>query len=110
VSCSIEDLARYAAEHLAGLKGRGRLLKQESYERLHITWNEQPDGFTLGWGLRSDPNYGVVHYGAGSGGTFFVRIWIAPETNIAIVTATNAGTGADATKQIIEQLAKRFRD
>jgi hypothetical protein len=109
VSCSIEDLARYAGEHLAGLRGRGKLLKQESYEHLHATRNSQPAGFTLGWGRRVDPEYGVVHFGAGSGGTFFVRIWIAPEADFAIVAATNSGNGADATKQAIERLARIHR-
>jgi hypothetical protein len=92
-----------------GLQGRGTLLKRESYERLHATWNDEPSGFTLGWGRRQDEDYGVIHYGAGSGGTFFVRIWLAPKANLAIVAASNSGTGAEATKEAIERLVKEYR-
>ncbi len=109
ISCSIEDLARYAQEHLLGLQGRGKLLRKETYEKLHATWNGQSTGFTLGWGRGLDPEFGVIHFGAGSGGTFFARIWICPTLNLAIVTMTNSGSGGDATKTAIDRLARIYR-
>jgi CubicO group peptidase (beta-lactamase class C family) len=109
VHSSIGDLARYAADHLNGLRGRRALLPQSSYERLHRTLDGSPDGFTLGWGIRSDPRHGVVHFGSGSGGTFFVRIAIVPARDIAIVVASNAGEAAEGTKDVVDALLAEER-
>ncbi len=109
VHCSVDDLARYAGEHLRGLRGDGRLLRAETYQTLHRTVNDSNDGFTLGWGARVDPAWGIVHFGAGSGGTFFARIYIIPSHDLAVVVLTNAGTGGDATKELGRMLIERFR-
>jgi CubicO group peptidase (beta-lactamase class C family) len=101
---SIRDLALYAADHLNGLLGRPALLPQSAYERLHRTLDGQPEGFTLGWGVRSDPRWGTVHFGSGSGGTFFVRIVIVPGRDLAVVVASNSGEAADATREVVEAL------
>ena len=101
---SISDLGRYAADHLNGLLGRKALLPRASYEKLHRTPTGAEEGFTLGWGVRRDARWGVLHYGAGSGGTFFIRIAIAPEHDIAVVAASNSGEAAAATKEVIESL------
>jgi CubicO group peptidase (beta-lactamase class C family) len=102
VSSSIRDLARYAADHLNGLRGRRALLPQGFYERMHRTLDGGPEGFTLGWGRRFDPERGVVHYGSGSGGTFFVRIVIAPASDVAVVVASNSGEAGEATREVID--------
>ena len=59
---------------------------------------------TLGWGVRSDPRWGTVHFGSGSGGTFFVRIVIVPGRDLAVVVASNSGEAADATRDVVEAL------
>ncbi len=102
VNSAIGDLARYAADHLNGLLGRRALLPQSFYERLHRTIDGAPEGFTLGWGRRLDPRLGVVHFGSGSGGTFFVRIVIAPSRDVAIVVASNAGEAGEATREVVD--------
>lgn len=104
VNSSVGDLARYAADHLNGLRGRRALLSPAAYERLHRTLHGEEAGFTLGWGVRKDPKLGVVHYGAGSGGTFFVRIFIVPDRDTAIVAASNSGEAAAATREVIDSL------
>ncbi|MBA2564968.1 MAG: beta-lactamase family protein [Gemmatimonadetes bacterium] len=104
VNASIGDIARYAADQLDGLRGRKALLREESYRRLHRTLGGETEGFTLGWGVRNDPDLGIVHYGAGSGGTFFVRITIVPDRDLAIVVASNSGEAAAATKEVISTL------
>ncbi|HEX5715398.1 MAG TPA: serine hydrolase domain-containing protein [Thermoanaerobaculia bacterium] len=101
---SIGDLGRYAADHLNGLLGRKALLPQSAYEKLHRTPDGADQGFTLGWGVRRDERWGVLHYGAGSGGTFFVRIAIAPEHDVAVAVASNSGEAAAATREVIESL------
>ena len=102
VSSSIGDLATYAADHLNGLRGRPALLPQGAYQRLHRTLDGAADGFSLGWGVRSDPKLGVVHFGAGSGGTFFVRITVVPDRDLAGVVAANSGEAGPATREVID--------
>lgn len=104
VNTSIGDLARYAADHLDGLKGRKALLPAAAYERLHRTLDGKPEGFTLGWGVRQDPQWGIVHYGSGSGGTFFVRITIVPALDTAIVVASNSGDASAASREVTNSL------
>jgi CubicO group peptidase (beta-lactamase class C family) len=104
VHSSIGDLGRYAADHLNGLLGRKALLPRAAYDKLHRTPTGADQGFTLGWGVRQDPRWGTLHYGAGSGGTFFVRIAIAPEHDVAVAVASNSGEAAAATKEVIESL------
>ena len=104
VHSSIGDLGRYAADHLNGLLGRKALLPRGAYDRLHRTLTGADQGFTLGWGVRRDARWGVLHYGAGSGGTFFVRIAIAPEHDRAVAVASNSGEAAAATREVIESL------
>jgi CubicO group peptidase (beta-lactamase class C family) len=104
VSATIGDMALYAADQLNGLRGKRALLQRASYERLHRTPDGSESGFTLGWGVRRDPRWGVVHYGAGSGGTFFMRIFIVPEHDIALVAASNSGEAAVPTREMFEEL------
>ncbi|HEV2855180.1 MAG TPA: serine hydrolase domain-containing protein [Thermoanaerobaculia bacterium] len=108
VHCSIGDLARYAADHLNGLLGRRALLPQAMYLRLHRPLGGGHEGFTLGWGVRSDERWGVTHFGAGSGGWFFVRIVIVPEHDTAVVAASNSGQAAAATKELVTELLDEF--
>jgi CubicO group peptidase (beta-lactamase class C family) len=108
VHCSIRDLALYAADHLNGLHGRRALLPPAMYQRLHRPLHGGVEGFTLGWGIRQDERWGVTHFGAGSGGWFFVRIQIVPEYDVAVVAASNSGQAADATKELVTGLLERF--
>ncbi len=106
--CSIRDLALYAADHLNGLRGRRALLPQAMYRRLHRPLDGGDVGFTLGWGVRQDKDWGVVHFGAGSGGWFFVQIIIVPEHDAAVVAASNSGQAAAATNELYRELLEEF--
>jgi CubicO group peptidase (beta-lactamase class C family) len=106
VHCSIGDLAKYAADHLGGLRGRSALLPSSSYERLHGRRGDSI--FTLGWGIGRDRRWGVIHFGAGSGGWFFVRIQILPEHDAAVVLASNSGDAGAATRELWPQLVQQF--
>jgi CubicO group peptidase (beta-lactamase class C family) len=108
VNSSVGDLARYAADHLRGLRGKKALLSAASYQKLHRTLDGKAQGFTLGWGVRTDSEWGIVHYGAGSGGTFFTRIIIVPERDIAIVVASNSGDAAKATRDVLDNLLRQI--
>jgi len=107
VNGSIGNLARYAADHLRGLRGEKALLSSASYQKLHHTLDGKAEGFTLGWGVRSELEWGTVHYGAGSGGTFFTRILIVPQRDVAIVVASNSGEAARATREVLDTLLHR---
>ena len=104
VNASIGDLGRYIADQLAGLRGMRALLPPPYYQRLHRTPDGAESGFTLGWGVRRDPRWGIVHYGAGSGGTFFVRMLIAPGHDVALVAASNSGEAGPATRELFDEL------
>jgi CubicO group peptidase (beta-lactamase class C family) len=107
-SCSIDDLALYAADHLNGLKGRPALLTKDDYQRLHRSPTGAAAGFTLGWGIRQDTELGSIHFGAGSGGSYFVRIEIIPSRDFAVVVAANSGGAGKATSNTIAMLRSRF--
>jgi CubicO group peptidase (beta-lactamase class C family) len=104
VHCSIGDLALYAADHLNGLRGRPALLPPAMYQRLHRPPGGGGSGFTLGWGVRTDERWGIMHFGSGSGGWFFVRIVIVPEHDAAVVAASNSGLAGDATREVWKEL------
>ena len=104
--CSIGDLALYAADHLNGLRGRSALLPAAFYEYLHRRRGNS--GFTLGWGIDRDARWGVIHFGAGSGGWFFARIVIVPEHDAAVVIASNSGDAGAATKELWPRLVQQF--
>jgi CubicO group peptidase (beta-lactamase class C family) len=106
VHCSIGDLARYAADHLSGLRGRPALLPAAYYERVHRQRGRSV--FTLGWGIGRDQRWGVTHFGAGSGGWFFARIVILPEQDAAVVIASNSGDAGDATRELWPHLVQQF--
>jgi CubicO group peptidase (beta-lactamase class C family) len=106
VHCSIGDLARYAADHLSGLRGRPALLPAAAYEHLHRRRNDSI--FTLGWGIGRDRRWGAIHFGAGSGGWFFVRIVILPERDAAVVVASNSGDAGPAIRDLWPRLVQRF--
>lgn len=78
--CSIEDLASYAAFHLRVLNDRDSALKAETVPRF---WR----------GGKTDD--GERRYGFfGSGGTFMAMIAVYPDSDLAIVAATNYGLPA----------------
>jgi CubicO group peptidase (beta-lactamase class C family) len=107
VHCSIEDLAKYAAFHLAGDRGEGKLLKAETFKKLH-TAVAGNDDYALGWVVRQRKwarRRALWHNGSNT--MFFAVVWIAPARNFAVVVATNAGGGNaekacdDATTEMI---------
>lgn len=106
VHCSIRDLAIYAADHLHGLSGRSALLPAAHYEHLHRRRGNSV--FTLGWGIDRDRRWGVIHFGAGSGGWFFARIVIVPEHDAAVVIASNSGDAGPATRDLWPRLIQQF--
>lgn len=92
---SILDLAKYAAFHLSGARGKGVLLKPDTFKRLHTRGPNQD--YAMGWMILPRPwGKGDVLTHSGSNTMFYAVIWIAPERDFAVVVATNAGGEAAA--------------
>lgn len=91
VHCSIADLAKYAAWHLAGARGEGTLLRPETFKKLHTPFASDSE-YAFGWVATQRPwGGGTVLTHAGSNTMFYAVIWIAPEKDFAVVVCTNAG-------------------
>jgi len=89
VHCSLTDLAKYAAFHMAGERGESKLLKAETFKKLH-----QPvgDDYALGWIVLERKWAGgraLMHNGSNT--MFYVVVWMAPAKNCAVIVATNIG-------------------
>jgi len=80
VNCSIGDLARFAAFLLQVLRGDRSDLEAGTVRRF---WNSSDIE-------NGDPSFGFF----GSGGSFFAMIAVYPESDLAIVAATNCGLHA----------------
>jgi CubicO group peptidase (beta-lactamase class C family) len=108
VHCSIGDLARYAVFHLAGERGEGKLLKPDSFHKLHTAVG---DDYALGWMvLERDWAHGKALTHNGSNTTFYAVVWIAPERNFAVVVATNVGSDSafGACDDVVSAMIHRF--
>lgn len=93
VHCSIGDWAKYAALHLDALRGRPRLLKAETFEKIHCDPYKQD--YAFGWGMIK-PEWSAAKVLAhdGSNTRWYAVIVIAPAEDIALLTATNAASAA----------------
>jgi CubicO group peptidase (beta-lactamase class C family) len=94
VHCSLGDLAKYAAFHLAGERGESKLLTAESFTKLHAVAASNDD-YALGWMVlkRSWANGRALMHN-GSNTMFYVVVWMAPDKNCAVMVASNIGIGA----------------
>jgi len=94
VHCSAGDLAKYAAFHMAGERGESKLLKAESFKKLH-TVAAGNDDYALGWMVLQRPwanGRTLMHNGSNT--MFYVVVWMAPEKNCAVIVASNIGMDA----------------
>jgi len=91
VHCSMGDLAKYAAFHMAGERGKSQLLKAESFKKLHTAVADNDD-YALGWMVlkRAWANGRALMHN-GSNTMFYVVVWMAPEKNCAVIVASNVG-------------------
>jgi CubicO group peptidase (beta-lactamase class C family) len=94
VHCSLGDLAKYAAFHMAGERGESKLLKAESFKKLHTAVAGNND-YALGWVVlkRSWANGRALMHN-GSNTMFYVVVWMSPDKNCAVMVASNIGADA----------------
>jgi CubicO group peptidase (beta-lactamase class C family) len=90
VHCSLLDLATYAAFHVAGELGRGRLMTTATARKLHADIAGQ--GYALGWVVGERPWAGgrTLNH-TGSNNQWYTNVWLAPDKDSAMVVVTNIG-------------------
>ena len=108
VHCSLGDLAKYAAFHMAGERGASKLLKADTLKKLHTPAG---DDYALGWGVSERKWAGgrtLSH--SGSNTMFYVVVWMAPEKNCAVIIASNIGVNdaAAGCDEAAGKLIKQF--
>ena len=102
------DLAKYAAFHMAGERGEGKLLKTETFRKLHKSVG---DTYALGWMVLPRgwaKGNALMHNGSNT--MFYVVVWIAPNRNFAVVVATNsrAATAFKACDKAASELIQQY--
>jgi CubicO group peptidase (beta-lactamase class C family) len=108
--CSIGDWARYAVLHLQGERGEAKLLKTETFRKLHTPL---PGGdYAFGW-IVADRDWagGKALTHGGSNGSWFAVIWLAPSRNSAYLAATNLGNdkAAEACDTAVAELIQTLK-
>ncbi|MEJ6006177.1 serine hydrolase domain-containing protein [Paucibacter sp. AS339] len=101
IHMSLEDWAKFAIDQMAGEHGRGKLLKTESYQLLHQS-ARQGGKFALGWRAQSSmAGMSARHLAhTGSNEAWFALIVLRPDSEDAVLVASNAGEDAKADKTV----------
>jgi len=108
VHCSLGDFAKYAAFHTAGERGESKLLKAETFKKLH---EPVGDDYALGWVVLERKWAGgraLMHNGSNT--MFYIVVWMAPGKNCAVIVATNIGVNeaAPGCDEAVGQLIKEY--
>jgi len=110
VHMTLDDLAKYALEHLRGEQGAGKLLSAETYKRLH---SPERDDYACGW-ARNEPAYDIPHavyWHNGSNTMWYALVAFIPGKNMVVAVASNDGDLDQAESvawRIVNASAKRF--
>lgn len=114
VHCSLPDWAKFIADQLKGNRGKGALLKAETYKKLHAS--PFPDHFYTpgGWTGQEIPG-GVILVHAGSNSMNYATALLMPHKDVAVLVATNRGGDlqamdricAEAGAELLKHLAKK---
>jgi CubicO group peptidase (beta-lactamase class C family) len=108
INIALKDWARFAQDHLDGVHGHGKLLKAETYRKLHtpVTGN-----YALGWGAKTetDGTPAILTHN-GSNGFWVATVRITTKHDLVFLIITNAGNEAAnaALKEIVQSLKDRL--
>lgn len=116
VHCSLADLARYAAFHIAGHRADTPLLSRASFVKLHTAYPDNSD-YALGW-MSVDRAWGkgekvLTH--SGSNNLWYTSLWFSPSREFAVIATCNiAGSptnrGSNAANQTVTRMINEFLD
>lgn len=113
--CSVMDLAKYVAFHIAGHNGDTALLKQASFLKLHQAYPNN-ESYAHGWTELERPwaAPGKAYTHTGSNTQWISVIWFAPARHFGVValcnlaTSTGANPGATAVDQVAGKMIQEF--
>jgi D-alanyl-D-alanine carboxypeptidase len=106
INIALKDWLLFAQDQLDGEHGRGKLLKPETYRKLHtpVTGN-----YALGWGAKLGPDgVPLVFTHDGSNGFWVADIRIMPRHDMIFLVVTNAGNAA--ANQAIKDIGTPLKD
>jgi len=113
IHMSLPDLCTYAAEHLRGDLGEGKLLSAETYKLLH---DRDFGPYSSGWirrlGGDEDRRY-AMYWHNGSNTMWYAFVTFIPEMNMVVALASNDGDleqAEAAAWEIVEASVKQFED
>ena len=109
VHCSVGDWAKFVALHLAGERGEAKLLKPETFKKLHAP----PDGgdYAMGWRVVPSPlGKGKALTHAGSNTMWFAVAWLAPKKDFAVLVACNQANDKACNDAVLALIADHFKD
>ena len=88
VHMTLEDLCKYANEHLRGEQGKDGLLQSATFKKLH-----QPvlDNYGCGWGVLEIPNEPKMFWHNGSNTMWYALVVFVPDRNMVVAVASNDG-------------------
>ncbi len=100
INITLKDWMLFAQDQLAGVHGRGKLLKPETYRKLHTP---VAGIYALGWGAKLAPDgTPLILAHSGSNGYWLADIKIMPKKRIIFLIAMNTGDeGANTAVQDI---------
>jgi CubicO group peptidase (beta-lactamase class C family) len=107
VHCSMAEWAKFATLHLVGARGKGKLLRAETFRHLHTPGK----GFDYSGGWIVHDKDGVLAHD-GSNTLWYARIQIHPKDNVAFLVATNRGDdeATDAMGDAVKVLNQFYND
>jgi D-alanyl-D-alanine carboxypeptidase len=106
INIALKDWLLFAQDQLDGEHGHGKLLKPETYRKLHtpVTGN-----YALGWGAKLGPDgvpMLITH--TGSNGNWLADIRIMPKHDMIFLVAMNSGD--DAANQAIKDIGTPLKE
>jgi D-alanyl-D-alanine carboxypeptidase len=101
--CPPSQWARFGQWHLRAARGDREGLPELDWDRLHTAVPDDGEGYGLGW--RVD---GATFNHRGTNLQFMAQIWIDPDADLVVLSATNEGDGPAA--QVLVDLEARLLD
>jgi CubicO group peptidase (beta-lactamase class C family) len=106
INIALKDWVLFAQDHLDGVHGRGKLLKADTYRKLHTPATEL---YAFGWGSKLGPDgVPLLLTHSGSNGFWLADIRIMPKRDMIFLVVTNAGN--EAANAAIVDIGKPLKD
>jgi CubicO group peptidase (beta-lactamase class C family) len=106
VHMTLGDWLLFVRDQLDGERGAGKLLKPESYQRLHTPVSKN---YAMGWGVVRAPDGSIAALGhTGSNGYWVADVRIFPKRNLILLITLNAG--GDVAEKADKEIARALQE